>query len=109
MTTPMPRPNGPGTPQPHGPGTYGPGSNGPRPGPHLPGGPGRQEPADPAKIRAEIDGLLAELDARPAWTGVAATPPTTDSDSGADITRRARILEQAHEVLVQALATVDKI
>ncbi|WP_433724653.1 hypothetical protein ACQP0C_27940 [Nocardia sp. CA-129566] len=114
MTTPMPRPNGPGTPQPHGPGTYGPGSNGPRPGPplpgqHLPGAQGRQEPADPAKIRAEIDGLLAELDARPTWTAVAATPPTTDSDSGADITRRARILEQAHEVLVQALATVDKI
>ncbi|MEV6140449.1 hypothetical protein AB0L63_31295 [Nocardia sp. NPDC051990] len=100
MTTPMPRPNGPG-------------SNGPRPGPplpgqHLPGGPGRLEPADPMRIRAEVDGLLAELDARPAWTGSAAPPPT-DSDSGADITRRARILEQAHEVLVQALATVDKI
>jgi hypothetical protein len=114
MTTPMPRPNGPGTPQPHGPGAYGPGSNGPRPGAplpgqHLPGAQGRPEPADPAKIRVEIDALLAELDARPAWTGVAATPPTTDSDSGTDITRRARILEQAHEVLVQALATVDKI
>ncbi|WP_433714955.1 hypothetical protein ACQP2U_13515 [Nocardia sp. CA-084685] len=100
MTTPMPRPNGPG-------------SNGPRPGPplpgqHLPGAHGRPEPADPTRIRAEIDSLLAELDARPAWTALAAPPPT-DSDSGADITRRARILEQAHEVLVQALATVDKI
>ncbi|WP_245567120.1 hypothetical protein [Nocardia vinacea] len=100
MTTPMPRLNGPG-------------SNGPRPGPplpgqHLPGAQGRPEPADPERIRAEIDGLLAELDARPAWTGLAAPPPT-GSDSGADITRRARILEQAHEVLVQALATVDKI
>lgn len=29
--------------------------------------------------------------------------------AGADLTRRARILEQAHEVLVGALATVDKI
>ncbi|WP_433622284.1 hypothetical protein [Nocardia sp. CA-120079] len=100
MTTPMPRPNGPG-------------SNGPRPGPplpgqHLPGAQGRTEPADPERIRTEIDGLLAELDARPAWAGLAAPPPTA-SDSGADITRRARILEQAHEVLVQALATVDKI
>lgn len=100
MTTPMPRPNGSG-------------SNGPRPGPplpgqHLPGAQGRPEPADPVRIRAEVDGLLAELDARPTWTGVAAPPPT-NSDSGADITRRARILEHAHEVLVQALATVDKI
>ncbi|MFX0578743.1 hypothetical protein [Nocardia nepalensis] len=105
----MPRPNGPGTPQPYGPGSNGPRPSAPLPGQHLPGAQGRPEPADPAKIRAEIDALLAELDARPAWTGVAATPPTTDAESGADITRRARILEQAHEVLVQALATVDKI
>ncbi|WUC07783.1 hypothetical protein OG874_05580 [Nocardia sp. NBC_00565] len=84
----------------------GPGANGPRPGPplpgqHLPGAQGRPEPADPAKIRAEVDGLLAELDIR---TGM-----VDNSESGVDITRRARILEQAHEVLVQALATVDKI
>jgi hypothetical protein len=84
----------------------GPGSNGPRPGvplpgQHLPGAQGRPEPADPARIRAEVDSLLSELGIR---TGV-----TEGSESGADVTRRARILEQAHDVLVQALATVDKI
>ena len=106
MTTPMPRPNGPGMPVPRGPGADGPGASGPRPGPPLPGQhlPGAQEqrhPADPAKIRTDIAGLLVELAPR---TGMVDT-----ADSGADSTRRARILEQAHEVLVQALATVDKI
>ncbi|RJO75644.1 hypothetical protein D5S18_14075 [Nocardia panacis] len=56
----------------------------------------RPEPADPVRIRTEIDGLLAELRAGGA-------------ESGIDLARRAHILEQAHEVLVQALATVDKI
>ncbi|MET8655412.1 hypothetical protein [Nocardia aurea] len=87
-----------------------PGSNGPRPGVplpgrHLPGAQGQTELADPARIRAEIDELLAELDSRPQW----GTPAADGVESGADITRRARILEQAHDVLVQALATVDKI
>ncbi|WP_084501952.1 hypothetical protein [Nocardia xishanensis] len=102
MTTPTPRPQGPGVP--------GPGSNAPRPGiplpgRHLPGAQGRPEPADPDRIRTEIDSLLAELVARGAAFGAAAD----SAESGADITRRARILEQAHDVLVQALATVDKI
>ncbi|MEU8900578.1 hypothetical protein AB0C65_32260 [Nocardia sp. NPDC048505] len=82
--------------------------NGPRPGVPLPGqhlAPGRPEAADPARIRAEIDALLAELEVRADVYDSAAT----SADSGVDITRRARILEQAHEVLVQALATVDKI
>jgi hypothetical protein len=84
----------------------GPRPNGPRPaaplpGQHLPGAQGRPELADPARIRTEVDSLLAELDIR--------TGGTEGSESGADITRRARILEQAHDVLVQALATVDKI
>ncbi|WUI72175.1 hypothetical protein OHQ90_17750 [Nocardia sp. NBC_00403] len=84
----------------------GPGSNGPRPGvpmpgQHLPGAQGRPEPADPARIRADVESLLAEL-------GSHAGQPQ-GVETGTDITRRARILEQAHEVLVQALATVDKI
>lgn len=76
----------------------------PLPGSHLPGGPGGPEPADPQRIRAEIDGLLAELGPRPT-----VGHPAESTEAGADITRRARILEQAHEVLVDALATVDKI
>ncbi len=49
--------------------------------------------ADPEQIRAEIDALLAGLG-------------TADR---ASIPQRARILEQAHDLLVDALATVDKI
>ncbi|MFE3446178.1 hypothetical protein ACFXNW_24380 [Nocardia sp. NPDC059180] len=91
MSTPTPRPHIPG-PRP----------GAPLPGQHLPGAQGRPEPADPARIRTEIDALLGELTVR---TGTV----DADTDSGTDITRRAHILEQAHEVLVQALATVDKI
>ncbi|MBF6169535.1 hypothetical protein IU486_33170 [Streptomyces gardneri] len=96
----MPRPNGPGTAagqQGHRPGA-------PLPGQHLPGAQGRPEPADPDRIRGEVDSLLAELD-RPGR----AAPAAESAEAGVDITRRARILEQAHDVLVQALATVDKI
>ena len=67
----------------------------PRPGQHLPGPP---QTVDPAQIHAEVDQLLAGLD------GVRAS----DQD-GADLPGQARVLERAHEVLVQALATVDKI
>lgn len=99
MTTPTPRPNVPGTPA---------GGHGPRPGVPLPGqhpgAHGRPEPADPDRIRGEVDSLLAELD-RPGR----AAPAADSAEAGVDITRRARILEQAHDVLVQALATVDKI
>ncbi|GAA5109346.1 hypothetical protein [Nocardia iowensis] len=103
MTTPMPRPTGPGT---H-PGANGPRPGAPLPGQHLPGAPGRPEPADPERIRGEIDGLLTELTTRTDWPGV--NPTADGAETGTDITRRARILEQAHDVLVQALATVDKI
>ncbi len=89
MTTPFPRPHAPG---PH------PGA--PLPGQHLPGA-NPVEFADPAKVRGEVDALLSELTA-----GARNSDP---EQAGVDITRRARILEQAHEVLVQALATVDKI
>ncbi|WP_194820072.1 hypothetical protein [Nocardia sp. XZ_19_385] len=82
-----------------------PGFDGPRPGVPMPGqhlaAQVRPEAADPARISAEIDSLLAELEARP--------DAYDSAETGVDITRRARILEQAHEVLVQALATVDKI
>lgn len=70
----------------------------PVPGQHLPGA-NQAEFADPEKVRAEVDALLSELTAG----------ARDSSGEGTDITRRARILEQAHEVLVQALATVDKI
>lgn len=76
----------------------------PLPGQHLSGAAGQPEPADPDRIRAEVAELLAELDAGGARSG-----PAESAEAGVDITRRARILEQAHEVLVQALATVDKI
>ncbi|WP_336087499.1 hypothetical protein [Nocardia sp. SSK8] len=76
----------------------------PRPGIPLPGAHlASQEPADPNRIRTEVDALLAELGPRPA------AGPAESTETGADITRRARILEQAHDVLVDALATVDKI
>ncbi|WP_280496458.1 hypothetical protein, partial [Nocardia farcinica] len=82
-------------------------ARGPRPAPAPAGGRGPPPPPPPPppdRIRAEIDELLAELDAGGGRTG-----PAEHAETGADITRRARILEQAHEVLVQALATVDKI
>ncbi|MFC6010950.1 hypothetical protein [Nocardia lasii] len=75
----------------------------PVPGAHLPGAAASVEPADPDRIKAEVGALLAELGPR------AAASPAENTETGADITRRARILEQAHDVLVDALATVDKI
>ncbi|NQE72216.1 hypothetical protein [Nocardia gamkensis] len=99
MTSPTPRPNGPGSAD-----GQDPRPGVPLPGQHLPGTQGRPEPADPDRIRGEVDSLLAELD-RPGR----AAPATDSAEAGVDITRRARILEQAHDVLVQALATVDKI
>ncbi|WP_238846129.1 hypothetical protein [Nocardia terpenica] len=91
MTTPMPRPHAPGP-------NARPGV--PLPGQHLPGAT-PAEFADPQQVRAEIDALVSEL--------AAGTHNSDPEHAGVDITRRARILEQAHEVLVQALATVDKI
>ncbi|WP_051407565.1 hypothetical protein [Nocardia sp. CNY236] len=87
----MPHSNGPRNPA----GTQGSAPKIPLPGQHL-----TVQPADPDRIRGDVDDLLAELD------GVAADEGT---ETGVDLTRRAHILEQAHEVLVRALATVDKI
>ncbi|NUS44909.1 MAG: hypothetical protein HOQ24_14630, partial [Mycobacteriaceae bacterium] len=50
---------------------------------------------DPGRIRADVEELLAGL------SGDEAGPPT--------VGQRARILEEAHEVLVRALGSVDKI
>ncbi|MQY17738.1 hypothetical protein NRB20_08020 [Nocardia sp. RB20] len=87
-----------------------PGPNGPRPGVPLPGhhlsGADPAGFADPAVVRARIDELMFELRAGTRETGSAAAE---SAGAGAEITRRARILEQAHDVLVQALTTVDKI
>lgn len=94
MTDPKPRPNPSGAARP----------GAPLPGRHLPGTAGRGEPADPDRIRADIRELLAELGTAPVSAG---TPG--DDTVGADLARRAHILDQAHEVLVRALATVDKI
>ncbi|CRK51334.1 conserved hypothetical protein [Rhodococcus sp. RD6.2] len=66
----------------------------PKPGQHLPGPP---QTVDPQQIHAEVDDLLA---------GLTAVDP---QDHHRAITHQAHVLERAHEVLVQALATVDKI
>lgn len=91
----MPRPQFPVPGPPSGPSAPRPGA--PLPGQHLAGA--NQEFADPQRIRADVDALLSELSAG-----------ARDSvGDGTDIVRRGKILEQAHDVLVQALATVDKI
>ncbi|MGV9414915.1 hypothetical protein ACWDOP_33880 [Nocardia sp. NPDC003693] len=98
MSTPSPVPYGAAAAQPARPlPGQGPRPGAPLPGQHLPGT--NQEFADPQRVRAEVDALLAELSA-------GARESTAE---GTDIVRRARILEQAHDVLVQALATVDKV
>ncbi|MFF3572262.1 hypothetical protein [Nocardia jiangxiensis] len=84
--------------------------SGPRPGVPLPGqhlqGADPAGFADPASVRAQIDELMSELRAGSRETD---TGGAESASAGAEITRRARILEQAHDVLVQALTTVDKI
>lgn len=66
----------------------------PKPGQHLPGPP---TTVDPQQIHAEVDELLA---------GLSAIDP---QDGHHAITRQAQILERAHDVLVRALDTVDKV
>lgn len=99
MNTAQPRSNasGPGKPAPR--------SGVPLPGQHLPEA---IEPADPDRIRADIRELLAELD-MPREQDTAKTSECGNDAEGTDLSRRAHILGQAHDVLVQALATVDKI
>lgn len=76
----------------------------PRPGAHLPGQTSHSDNSvsvDPADIHAEVDGLLSKLG------DVIAEPE--DQHGSSVIPRKAHILEQAHDVLVQALSTVDKV
>ncbi|MDI9978356.1 hypothetical protein [Rhodococcus sp. IEGM 1307] len=69
-----------------------------RPGAHLPGPP---QSVDPETIHSEVDGLLSRL---------GAVEPDPDDEHGVGvIPRKAHLLEKAHDVLVEALATVDKI
>lgn len=70
----------------------------PRPGSHLPG---PTQTVDPEEIHAEVDGLLSRLGA--------VEPDPADEHGVGIIPRQAHLLEKAHDVLVQALATVDKI
>lgn len=67
----------------------------PRPGEHLPDArPG----VDPDAVHVEVDRLLTRVQEEGAV-----------GDTAAAIGRQAQLLEQAHDVLVQALSTVDKI
>ena len=70
-----------------------PGQAPPLPGQALPGA----SPADPQQVRAEVDGLLSRLNEH------------TDTDPASSIAHSAEVLEQAHDVLVAALASLDKI
>jgi hypothetical protein len=70
----------------------------PRPGAHLPG---PTPIVDPEKISAEVDGLLTRLHA--------VEPDPEDPHGVGVIPKKAHLLEKAHDVLVEALAAVDKI
>ncbi|WP_070378693.1 hypothetical protein [Rhodococcus sp. WMMA185] len=70
----------------------------PRPGSHLPG---PAQSVDPEKIHAEVEGLLSRLET--------VEPDPGDEHGIGVIPRKAHILEKAHDVLVEALATVDKV
>ena len=65
---------------------------------------------DPTQIRAEIDALLADL--QPTGQDASGSEPTTaDAAYGGDIDEIdavGRRLEQAHQILVTALESVEK-
>lgn len=81
------------------------------------------ELADPDMVRREIESLLAEMRDGAAPVPQLSEEPASaqsmsaqgildaalDTAAGVDIARRASILEQAHDVLTQALATVDQV
>ncbi|MBS9371890.1 hypothetical protein [Rhodococcus sp. B50] len=71
----------------------------PRPGEHLPG---TRPTVDPARVREEVDALLTRVREGAPVADAASTDQSVLLD-------QAEMLEQAHEVLVQALSTVDKI
>lgn len=65
----------------------------PLPGQHRPHG-SDTAAVDPTAITEEVDRLLDRL--------------PSDSDAPMDLTVQAKILERAHDVLVDALSSVDK-
>lgn len=67
----------------------------PRPGEHLPG---TRSAVDPDHVHGAVDRLLAGI----TDAGAAGDPAET-------LSRQTQLLEQAHDVLVDALSTVDKI
>ncbi|KQU03164.1 hypothetical protein ASG56_20520 [Rhodococcus sp. Leaf7] len=77
----------------------------PRPGQHLPSHSGADAVVvDPGAVLTSVDALVAEADE-------AAEQPfgegTTDPHGLVTLTRQARILERAHDILVDALSSVD--
>lgn len=75
--------------------------------------PGPPRTADPQQIHADVDALLELVDrlgesGTPGWTdrsdAIGAEPATEEPMLG----RMAGLLEQAHDVLVAGLSTVDK-
>ena len=71
----------------------------PRPGEHLPG---TRPTVDPARVRDEVDALLMRV-----REGTRVLDPASIDQSV--LLEQAQLLEGAHEILVQALSTVDKI
>lgn len=63
--------------------------------------PGQHRTVDPERVRSDVDALLARLDNLEQY-------PNNQHGAGV-IPQKAHILEQAHEVLVQALAAVDRV
>lgn len=65
----------------------------PLPGQHRPHG-SEAAAVDPSAVQSEVDRLLERL--------------PSDGDAPMDLTVQAQILERAHDVLVEALTSVDK-
>ena len=74
----------------------------PRPGEHLPG---PSPTLDPDAVVAEVERLLSEVDDP---SPVESTLDAQDPHGLESIHRQARILDRAHQVLVDALSAVDK-
>ncbi|GGG11148.1 hypothetical protein GCM10007304_26520 [Rhodococcoides trifolii] len=74
----------------------------PRPGEHLPG---PSPTVDPDAVVAEVDRLLSEVDD---LSSIESGVDADDQHGLVSVHHQARILEQAHQLLVDALAAVDK-
>ncbi|NLU85137.1 hypothetical protein [Rhodococcus sp. HNM0569] len=73
----------------------------PRPGVPLPGPP---PTVDPEQIRADVGDILARLDGVEEHVAGSA-----DTDVAGVLAAKARLLDEAHERLTDALSTLDKI